>query len=501
MSSPLNLPASFTAALGLLLLSACAAGPDYRTPELPPGASIGSDATVPVPGPATAGGARRDVVAVGMDIPAQWWGVFHCAELDDLVAATLANNPNLEAAKAALKAAHEFVLAQQGAYYPAVGVSVQPSRQKVARNLASPLASGLSVFNLTTSQVTVSYAPDLFGGNARAVESLVAQEDQQRFELEAVRLTLAANVVLAAITDAMLREQIDQTRMIILAQRQIMDSWRTQRQLGQASSADIAAQDALLAAAEAAMPPIEKQFRINRDLLGALQGRTPGEPLAVRFTFQGMSVPEQLPLSLPAELVRHRPDVRIAEEQLHAACAQIGVAVAARWPSFAIDGSLGTAALALVPEFGAAAQFASIAGTLTQPIFDGGALRHRQRAAEALFDQSAALYRATVIGAFQNTADVLHALWTDADALRGAEAAEAATRTTLEIARRQLALGDVTRLAVLGDEQAENQALVTLLQTRAARYADAVALFQALGGGWWNRHDEATADQAQAPAP
>ena len=500
MRPPRHIAVPRAAWLGtILLLSACGVGPDYRSPELPPTASLGADATAPVS--ATAAAAAQDQLKLGLDIPAQWWGVFHCAELDALVATTLRNNPNVDAAKASLKAAHEFVLAQQGSYYPAVSASVQPSRQKVARNLASPLASGASIFNLTTSQVNVSYTPDLFGGNARAVESLVAQEDQARFELEAVRLTLASNVVVAAITDAMLREQIAQATAIILGQRQIMDSYRTQHRLGQASSADIAIQEAALAAAEAAMPPLEKQFRINRDLLAALQGRTPGERMEVRFTFQAMTLPGQLPLSLPAELVRHRPDVRIAEEQLHAACAQIGVAVAARWPSITIDGSLGTAALALVPEFGAAAQFASIAATLTQPIFDGGTLRHKQHAAEALFDQSAALYRATVIGAFQNTADVLHALWTDADALRDAEAAEAAARRSLEIARKQFALGDVTRLVVLGDEQAANQALVALLQTRAARYADVVALFQALGGGWWNRDDAATGDQPGAPTP
>jgi len=378
---------------------------------------------------------------------------------------------------------------------------VQPTRQKFAQNLASPLASGASIFNLTTTQVSVSYTPDLFGGNARAVESLVAQEEQQRFELEAVRLTLATNAVLAALTDAMLRQQIEDTKAIILDQRAVLASYKQQSRLGQASPADMAAQEALLAQAEGAMPPLEKLFRINRDLLAALQGRTPGEPYDVRFSFASIAMPEQLPLSLPAELVRHRPDVRIAEEQLHAACAQIGVAVAARWPSLSIDAGVGTAALALVPEFGAATQFASIAATLTQPIFDGGTLRHRQRAAEALFDQAAALYRATVIGAFQNTADVLHALWTDTDALHDAEAAEVAARTSLAIARKQLALGDVTKLVVIADEQAADQARVALLLARGNRFADVVALFQALGGGWWNRDEPATAGGSEHTAP
>jgi len=421
-----------------------------------------------------------------MDVPSQWWEVFHNADLDALVAQALRNSPTVEAARAALRSAHELVRAQRGAFFPSVTASIEPSRQKVAPTLASPLQSNEFFFDLTTTQVSVTYAPDLFGANRRTVESLVAQADQERFELEGARLTLATNVVQAAIQDALLRAQIEATQAIISNQRGILASFERQYPLGQVSRSDLAAQVALLAQAEATLPPLEKQYRVNRDLLSALMGRTPAEPVNVSFDFQSLSLPERLPLSLPAQLVEHRPDVRIAEAQLHAASAHVGVAAAARWPNVTIDANAGSAALGLHPTFDSASNFWNVAATLTQPIFQGGALLHRQRAAEAAYDQAAAQYRATVVSAFQSTADVLHALWTDADALRAAETAEAADRRSLDIARRQFALGDVSRLAVIGAEQTEALAQLAVLQARANRYDDAVALFQALGGGWWN---------------
>jgi NodT family efflux transporter outer membrane factor (OMF) lipoprotein len=464
-----------------LWVAACAVGPNYHRPALSPTASYGELAVSP-PGRA----AGVPTLVSGQDIPAQWWRVYHCDELDVLVAQALANSPTIEAARAALRSAREQVKAQEGAYFPSVAASFQPSHQQFARDLSSQTASGVSIYNLTTTQVTVSYTPDIFGANRRSVETLVAQADQQRFELEAARVTLASNVVVAAIQDAQYRAQIDETRAIIADQRATLASFERQAELGQVSRADLAAQRALLAQAEATLPPLEKQYRVNRDLLAALIGRTPGEGPAATFEFSGLTLPDRLPLSLPARLVEQRPDVRIAEEQLHAASAQIGVAIANRLPNIQIEGAAGSAALALTPEFGSAQNFWSLTGTLTQPIFEGGTLLHRQKAAEAAYDQAAAQYRQTVVGAFQNTADVLHALWTDADAQAASETAAAAAHTSLEIARRQYALGDMSRLAVLGAEQTDAQARLALLQARANRFADVAALFQALGGGWWN---------------
>jgi len=491
-SCPVRTAVRLAALAGPLLLAACVVGPNYHRPALSTAASYGQTAVSPPAMPLGSGDGRRTQLVSGLNIPAQWWRIFHSAELDALVGEALKNSPTLEAAKQALRAAQEQVKAQQGAFYPSVSASLQPSHQAFAETLSSPLQSGNSIYNLTTTQVSVSYTPDLFGANRRAVESLVAQADQQRFELEAARLTLASNVVLAAIQDASLRAQIDETQAIIQEQRQTLASFRRQFQLGQVSKADLAAQEALVAQSQAALPPLEKAFRINRDLLSALMGRTPGEPLDVRFDLLSLTLPEQLPLSLPAQLVEHRPDVRIAEAELHAASAQVGVAVAARWPNLQIEDNAGSAALGLVPSFSSAANFWNVAATLTQPVFQGGTLLHRQRAAEAAYREAAAQYRATVVGAFQNTADVLHALWTDADALRADQVAETASRKSLDIARRQLGLGDVSPLMVLNAEESDHQAQLTLLQARASRYADVAALFQALGGGWWSSDTSAS---------
>ena len=491
----MSIPKLRTALLGLFpLLGACAVGPDYKRPPLPVSAGYGNEAISPP-------GATRTQILSGADIQAQWWEIFHSAALDDLVAQALKNNPTIDAANAALRVAGEQVKAEQGAFFPSLTGSIQPSRVKNADPLASPLASGSNLYNLNTTTLSISYAPDLLGGTRRAVESLVAQEDQQRFTLEAARLTLASNVVLAAIQDALLREEIDQTRAVIADQRQTYETFVRQAQLGQTSQVDLAAQAALLAQSEATLPALEKQYRINRDMLAALVGHTPAEPVKDQFDFNTLTLPNQLPLSLPAQLVEHRPDVRIAEAQLHAASAQIGVAVAARLPNVDIGITGGSAALGLTPSFNSATEFWSLVATLTQPIFDGGTLLHRQRAAEAAYDQAAAQYRATLVGAFQNTADTLHAIWTDGDALEATERSETAARTSLDIAKRQLDLGDVSRLAVLTAEQTEAQARLALLQARANRYSDVVALFQALGGGWWNRDAQVTAEAQGASHP
>jgi NodT family efflux transporter outer membrane factor (OMF) lipoprotein len=459
-----------------LLVAACTVGPNYQRPPLTPAAGYGPAASE------TSGATLVD----GADVPAQWWQVYHSAELDALVTLALKNSPTVEAAKAALRAAQEQVRAQRGADYPQITGSLQPSRQKFANTLASPLANNEELFSLTTTQVAVSYSPDLFGANRRAVESLQAQADQQRFELEAARLTLASNVVTASIQDALLRAQIDENHAIIDENLQAVASFERQLKAGQISSADLAAQQAALAAAEAALPPLRKAYRLNRDLLAALVGRTPGEPVEARFELASLTLPDQLPLSLPAQLVEHRPDVRIAEEQLHSASAQIGVAKAARLPNIELSAAAGGAALALVPEFGPATNFWSLAATLTEPIYDGGTLLHRQRAAEAAYQQAAAQYQGTVVGAFQNTTDALQAISSDGDALRTAEAARAASRRSLEIARHQLTAGQGTALAVLSAEQADHTARLATLQAQASRYDDVAALFQALGGGWWN---------------
>ena len=460
-------------------LAGCAVGPDYHRPALPAAAGYGVDVQ---PGPGGVGPS----LALGQDVDAQWWRALGSADLDALVDEALKNNPNLDAAKSALRAAHEATLAQRGAYFPTVAVSIQPSRQQFAPTLSSPTASGAELYTLTTTQLSVGYTPDLFGANRRAVEQAAAQEEDQRFELEAARLTLVNSVVAAAVQDALLRDQIKATQEIIKGQGRTLASFQRQLQLGQASQADLAAQEALLAQAQANLPPLEKAFEINRDQLAALVGRTPAQPVDKVFDLSAFTLPASLPVSLPARLVEQRPDVRKAEAQLHAASAGIGMAVAARLPNLDISASAGGATLGLGATFNSMTTFWSVAGTLTQPIFEGGTLLHRQRGAEASYRQAAAQYKSTVVGAFQNVADSLQAVQTDTAAAQAADVAQAATGKSLQIARRQLELGDVSPLALISAEQSDDQARLTALQARANLYGDVAALFQALGGGWWN---------------
>lgn len=460
-------------------LAGCAVGPDFHRPEAP---------KARIEAPSLPDGDTQKIVAA-MDIPGQWWTLFHCAPLDALIADALRRNADAQAAHAALQAAWENVYAQRGAYFPQANAGYNPTRQDIARDLASPAQSGASLYSLTTAQVSVSYAPDLWGGTRRQVESLVATAHAQRFQLEATYLTLTSNLVNAAITEASLRAQIGATREIVEAQSTILATLQRQQALGDVSEAAVAAQQAVLEQSRAGLPPLEKQLAQQRDLLAALSGRMPNEQIDAQFTLDSLQLPAELPLSLPAQLVEQRPDVRAAEEQLHAASAAVGVAIVGRLPNVQINASFGRTAGKAGALFDAGSGFWNLGAGITQPLFDGGTLKHKQRAAEAGYRQAAAEYRGTVLAALQNVADVLHAVEADARALQAAQHAERAAARSLDIARKQLALGDLSESALLNAQLAWQQARIALVQAEAGRYADTVALFQAAGGGWWHRDD------------
>ncbi|MGD0886111.1 MAG: efflux transporter outer membrane subunit [Thermodesulfovibrionales bacterium] len=471
----------------LVLLSGCAVGPNYHRPTTPD-----VDRYTPQPLPAQTAsvevkGGEAQRFVQDMDIPGQWWTLFHSKPLNDLIEQTLKANPDLEAAQAALRVAWENVYAQQGALFPSIQANFNPTRQKISDELTSPLANNSNIFNLHTAQVSVAYVADVFGGTRRQVESLKAQADSQRFQLEATYLTLTSNVVAAAIQEAALRGQIAATKRIIDIQSRSLELLKRQYELGQIASGDVAAQEAALAQVQSTLPPLEKQLAQQRDLLARLAGRFPSESLVEEFELSALQLPQELPVSLPSKLVAQRPDVGSAEEQLHSASAAIGVSIANRLPNITLSADWGSSATAISQLFTSGTGFWTLAANLTQPIFQGGTLLHRQHAAEASYDQAAAQYRSVVLTAFQNVADTLHAIQSDAAALKASVAAEHAAAKSLAIARSQLELGQISSLTLLNAEQTYQQAMVNLVQALANRYADTAALFQALGGGWWNR--------------
>jgi NodT family efflux transporter outer membrane factor (OMF) lipoprotein len=483
---------------GTLLLAGCTAGPDFKRPAAPevaaytPAPLSATAATADVPG-----GAAQQFVP-GMDIPGEWWALFRSPALSTLVERALKNNPDLKAARAALSVARENVLAQRGAYYPTITAGISADRSKTSAQLAPVPNSGALLYSLYTPQVSVSYVPDVFGLNRRTVESLNAQEQQTHFQLVAAHISLSANVVAAAIQEASQRAQIEATRELIALNGTVLEVLRQQFTHGYASRLDVAAQEAQLAQVNATLPPLLKQLTQQRDLLAALSGAYPSQEPAEQFQLTQLQLPQDLPLSLPSRLIEQRPDVRQAEENLHAACAQIGVAAANRLPNITLTADIGASALTIGQLASAGSGFWDLGASVLQPVFQGGALLHKERAARAAYEQASEQYRGTVLVAFQNVADTLSALDHDADALQAAAASRDAAQTTLTLVRRQQQAGYAGYLQVLNAEQAYQLAVLSQVQAEANRYADTVALFQALGGGWWNRSDIDTA--AGAPS-
>ena len=472
-----------------ILAAGCAVGPNFSRPAPPPVPGYTPTPLTNTVGDTNVIGGGPQQFSQGLDIPGEWWTLFHSEQLNALIERSLKNNPDVKAAQAALSVARENVLAKRGSYYPSVSAGFSASRQKTSGELQPTPNTGELYFSLYTPEVSVSYVPDVFGLNRRGVESLTAQEEAARFQLIATHITLSSHVVAAAIQEASLRAQVAASRELLAVNNNMVRILRNQFASGYASRLDVAAQESQLAQVAATLPPLLKQLAQQRDLLTALSGAFPSEQLAETFELSSLELPQELPVSLPSRLVEQRPDIQQAEENLHAASAQVGIAVANRLPNITLSADAGTMALGGNPIFAAGATFWTLAAGLTQPIFQGGTLLHQERAARAAYLQAAEQYQSTVITAFQNVADVLNALVQDADALWAATAARDAAKVTLDLATRQVQVGYVSYLTLLNAEQTYQQALVALAQAQANRYADTAALFQALGGGWWNRTD------------
>jgi len=464
-----------------LTLGGCAVGPDFKQPAAP---TVSSYTAEKVETTASLDGQH---FVAGQDVPAQWWKVFGSPALDALVDQALAHNADLEAAQAALRAARESAAAQGGGLWPSVDLHFMPTRQKVADTLASPLADNSYIYNLHTAQLNIAYAPDIFGGTRRQIEAGRAQAEVQRFQRNATYLTLVSNVVLAVVNEAALREQLQAAEQAAALAARQLDLVRQQRALGALGLADVAAQESLLAQAQAALPALRKQLAQQRDQIAVLAGRFPGEGGSPQLPLSALTLPAELPLSLPSTLVQQRPDVRAAQAQLQAASAQVGVAIANRLPSFNITGTIGSSAQEFSKLFTSGPGFWTLGLDLATPLFHGGSLQHQQRAAEAGLDQAGAQYRSVVLGAFQNVADTLHAIAADADGLAAATRAESAAQRSFDAAQAQWKAGIAGYPQVLLAQQNLLTASQSRLQAQAARLADTVALFQALGGGWWHQ--------------
>ena len=468
-------------------LCSCTVGPDFHAPAAPAADHYVAGAPIRTVGTSAAGGQSQTLVA-GQDIPAQWWNLFHSAPLDALVRTALHDSPTIAAAQAALRSAQEGYVAQRGSsVYPQLDGQFQATRQ------ASPAAAfglpqlGTNTFTLFDAAVNVTYKFDVVGGTRRQLEALAAQSDYQRWQLEAARLTLAGNVVTTVITAAALNDQVAATADILATERDQLAIIQRQRAAGAASQADVLTQQAQVAQLEATLPGLQKSVAQAGHRLAVLSGQTPDHASTAGLSLAALTLPTQLPLSLPAKLVRQRPDVLAAESQLHQASAQAGVATANLYPQLTLSGSIGSETTSIGDLFSAGTAAWNIGGSLMQPLFHGGELRAKRRQAFDNLDQATAQYRGTVLSALQDVADALRALQADALTLQADRRAETAAHDSLEITRRQFQAGGTSYVTLLIAQRQDAQARLTRIQGEMARLTDSAALLQALGGGWWNR--------------
>ena len=506
--------ACLLSAMSIALLG-CAAGPDFKRPVAPIAVGYTPQA-LPRETITDSGDVQKESQNFNttQDIRFDWWKMFQSEALNQLIELAFRQNPSLESAQAALRQAQENVIVQQGFFYPTVGVSYSPSRNKLAGNMggnspgvqsdgsiiqtfqnpagpnydSSKPFNGPAYYNFHVAQLSLSYVPDFFGLNRRQVESMQAQAEAQRLQLEATYITLAANVVATALQEASLRAQIDAVKKFIAANQENLEILQKQLELGFVSQIDVSTQAIQLAQAEQALSPLQKQLEQTRNLMRALVGNSPDQELTEQFELSTFQLPQALPLSLPSKIVEQRPDVRAAEEQLHAATAMYGVAIANRLPQFSITGSVGGMAANPGWMFDAGGQFFNVTANVAQTIFDGGSLKAKSRAAQQAVIQAGADYRSTVIAALQNVADTLYAIRADADLFKSSLAAEQASQSVLNLTRKQYELGYVSYQTLLIAEQNYQLAAINLVQAKTARLGDSAALYQALGGGWWNRN-------------
>ena len=474
-----------------IALCGCVVGPDFKSPVAPK--AIGNTYSSESAPAATNALSNTDKdqadnsqhIIYGKELPAQWWTLFHSEALDQLIRSALQQNPTFSAAQATLRQAKESFNAETGSLaFPNVNAQVGATREQAQLYSATP-----SVFNLYNASVNVTYTLDVFGASHRQLESMIAAVDYQHFELEAAYQMLVSNVVTTAIREALLRAQIQATQNIIDAQQKQLAVIEKQLALGAVTRSVALLQKTLVAQTQALLPPLEKSLAQTRHQLAVYVGKLPSESGLPEFQLDNLQLPQDLPVSLPSSLVRQRPDIRASEALLHQASALVGVAAANQYPQINLTGSYSYEYIQL-GSVGAGSPLWSLGAGLTQPIFNAGALKAKRRAAEAAYDQAEAEYRWTVLTAFQNVADNLRAIDSDAAAYKAQANAEALARESMELSQSQYQMGAVSFLTVLDTQRSYQQARINLVTAQAARLADTAALFVALGGGWWNRPEE-----------
>lgn len=478
-----------------IFLTHCMVGPDFHSPSAPSTLKythlpmLKQTASAPTAGDS----GKSQHFVYDKTIPAMWWKVFHSRELNHLIVLGIRHSPNLAAAKAALTQAQQNYFVQAGALFPSIAANflVEPQRFNPALfggSSSRPVGARItSIFTLYNPNLAIAYTLDIFGALRRQVESAAAQVDNQNYELEAAFLTLSSNIVNTAVNLASIRAQIATTSQLVRSQEKTLKIIKEQFNIGSASGLDVLLQQTELEQTRSALPPLKESLAQNYHALAILIGDLPSESDLPEFNLQDLHLPRELPIGCPSILVRQRPDIQAAEALLHSASAQVGVAIANMLPQFTINATYGGMSTVIGSVFEPQNIIWNVPMTLSQPIFNGGALLAKKRGADAAFQQAAAQYRQVVLQAFQNVADTLASIRYDAQLLQATKLAETAAFKAYQLSKQQYQLGGVHYLDLLIAERSWQTTTIARIQAEAARYTDSVALFQALGGGWQKR--------------
>ena len=484
--------------LSCLVMAGCAVGPDFKRPE-PPTVTRYTQGEEPVKTVTAEGQAQR--FEHGGEIAADWWHLYRSPKLDALIKEAINQSPTLQSAQARLRQSQENLKAGYGAFFPQISGSFGAIRQRFTTAQFGLAAAQGSIFNLYTGSVTASYLLDVFGGVRRTVEGLAAQAEYQNFTAWGTYLTLVGNVVNTAVAQAAYQAQIEATEKLIGFEKEQLRLTETQYQAGTVPYANVVSVQSQLAATEATLPPLRQNLNKANHLLAALAGHTPGEWAAPQFLLADFTLPVELPVSLPSNLVRQRPDILAAEAQLHTASANIGVATANMFPSLTLNASYGQTAVDVTKFLGTAANVWSFGATLAQPIFRGGTLWYQRKAAIEAYNASLTDYKQVVITSFQQVADTLRALEHDAETLQAQSEALAAAEQALHLIQANYQGGLANYLQVLTADNQYQQALLGFIQAQALRLQDTGALFVALGGGWWQSTANLAAKEVKTETP
>jgi NodT family efflux transporter outer membrane factor (OMF) lipoprotein len=478
------------------LLLGCTVGPDFTPPPAPDTKSYTEDGT-----PKLALADAKDTqqhFAMGRKISGDWWELFHSQKLNDVLQLALANNLNLVAAKATLAQAGQAARQAGGALYPQVDLAASASRQRVnllpvGENVKGPIT------NLFSIGPTVSYALDIFGANKRTVEKQEALAMYQEWQLDGAYLTLTGNAVAQAIAIASARAQIKAVQSIIADDERNLKLVQSELAAGEATQIDVQSAASQLAADRTLLPPLRQQVSVARHALSVLAGRAPGDWSPPDFDIGEFALPQELPVSLPSELVRQRPDILGAEAQLHAASAAVGVAEAAKYPNITLSAGISQNSLSIGNLFNPTGTVFSLGGQLLAPIFHGGALEAQKQGAVEAFNAALATYQQTVLSSFGQVADVMEALAHDAELLEAERRALQSAESSLQLTRTTYSFGNVGVLQVLDAQRLYEQARLGYVRAQIQRYQDTVLLLTAMGGGWWDWKDRTGPASAEAP--